>query len=127
MKIFALALGSLFALNACGGSAGSVDQSKPTEVAKGFMEALKAMDAGALEALVVDDKKKKVAGLVNELKEKGMTLKSFEIGHVKEEGDKAEVKLRAVFLEKSGREDSDGGTIRMIKKDGKWLIERVKF
>ena len=135
MKMFALALASLFTLNACGDNAGSVDPSRPdypaTEVAKGFMEALKGMDAPALEVLAVDDSKKKVSGIVGELKEKEISLKSYKIGQktlvTSADGDSAEVKLRSVFLDKSGKEMEDAGFIRMIWKDGKWLIEEVKF
>ena len=126
LTVVALAA-ALVCFSACKG--GKVTKtSGPEDVAK---TALEAMKKGDIKAFVntfnlSDDDKEMLTSLIDEklkdkMEEKG-GIKSYEIGEITIDEDKATVKAK-VYYQDGSEEDED---FKFTKVDGKWLQEMSK-
>lgn len=119
-KIFSILLVALFALGmvSCSNSPKGVVKNFEKAIIKGDYD--KAMSYTTLS----EDMQKTFSGIMAEAAKKNADsqLKDFKILEVKEDGDKAVVKVEVT--NKKGEKDTQEHNV--VKKDGKWKIEVSK-
>lgn len=108
-------------LCACGGG----DWSTPQDTMK---KAKAAFDSGDMDKIVEcyhpGDHVEKMKKEIKEINDSGMKLSiSYKEEDIKIEGEKASVKVEMKFTDKDGKEDTDGETFHMSKKDGIWKLD----
>lgn len=127
-KWFGVGIALVLAIG-CSGEGGAADLTKPKSVVEAYYKAVQDKDKEAFLGLMTEEWKKRAQewkkSFYTAFFVAGLSIKSYEVKDVKEDGDKATVRVKAVLLTPEGEEDGEGMSFKIVKKDGKWWIEKV--
>lgn len=113
-KVFLAVVAVIIAIS-CGA------QSTPVKTTEAFLNAMKNKDYN-LAVSYTDAEDDDVEDYIVEVKNAGITIKSFEIRDVEIDGDEAAVKVLMTIVDDRDNEISDSDWLDLVFEDGKWVV-----